>query len=50
MYGNDGVLTFAELLGLGACLGFLLFLGLIIYLVYRHTLNVMKKQLNVEES
>lgn len=45
MFGNDNKLAFGELIGLGACLLALALFGFIIYIVYRKTIAVMKKQL-----
>lgn len=45
MFGNDGKMTPSEMIGLTMCLGCLLLLGLLFYLVYRYTIKKMEKEL-----
>lgn len=47
MFGNDGKLSFGEIVGLAGCLGLLLVLGALFYLVYRYTVKKMAKELGI---
>lgn len=47
MIGNDGRLSTSELGGLTGCLGILLVLGLLFYLVYRYTVKKMAGELGI---
>lgn len=47
MYANDGKYSYSELAGLGVCLGILVLLWGVIYLVYRKTVSIVKKQLEI---
>ena len=47
MFGNDGALTYSEIIGLFACAGSLLIVSLVIYMVYRLTVRKVKEELNI---
>lgn len=47
MFGNDGKLSTGEIGGLMGCLGILLILGLLFYLVYRYTVKKMTGELGI---
>ena len=47
MFGNDGALTYSEIIGLFACAGSLLIVSLVIYMVYRLTVGKVKEELNI---
>ena len=47
MFGNDGALTYSEVIGLFACAGSLLIVSLVIYAVYRLTVRKVKEELNI---
>lgn len=47
MFGNDGALTYSEIIGLLACAGSLLLVTLTIYAVYRLTVKKVKEELNI---
>ena len=47
MFANDGKLVPGEIAGLGICLGILLLISVIYYIVYRYTVRKMCAELNI---
>lgn len=47
MYANDNKYTASEAAGLAVCLGILALVGVLIYLVYRRTVKIVKRQLHI---
>lgn len=47
MYANDGRISIPELAGMGACAVVLILIMLLIYLIYRKTVAIMKRELDL---
>lgn len=47
MYANDGRISIPELAGMGACAVVLVLIMLLIYLIYRKTVTIMKRELDL---
>lgn len=47
MYANDGRISIPELAGMGACAVVLILIVLLIYLIYRKTVAIMKRELDL---
>lgn len=47
MYANDGRISIPELPGMGACAVVLILIMLLIYLIYRKTVTIMKRELDL---
>lgn len=47
MYANDGRISIPELAGMGACAVVLILIMLLIYLIYRKTVTIMKRELDL---
>lgn len=47
MYANDGRISLPELAGMSACAVVLIFIMLLIYLIYRKTVSIMKRELDL---
>lgn len=47
MYANDGRISIPELAGMGACAVVLILIMLVIYLIYRKTVTIMKRELDL---
>lgn len=47
MFANDGKLVPGEIAGLGICLGILLLISVIYYIIYRYTVRKMCAELNI---
>ena len=47
MYGNDGKPALDEISGLAVCLGILLLIGVVYYIVYRYTVRKMCVELEI---
>lgn len=45
VYGNDGRISSYEAAALGVCLGILVFMGALVYIMYRSTVRTIKRQL-----
>lgn len=47
MYANDNQISMNEIIGMGTCLGVVIAVGLVIYLIYRLTLRQMCRMLDI---
>lgn len=47
MYANDGRISIPELAGMGAYAVVLILIMLLIYLIYRKTVTIMKRELDL---
>lgn len=50
VYGNDGKISSYEVIALGVCLGILILMGAVVYIVYRSTVRTIKRHLLQEQS
>lgn len=47
LYANDGQIVLSEAVGMGVCMGVLFLIGILFYLLYRMTVQNLKKQLEI---